>query len=194
LTTWSRPDLYALLSASCTLFAITLFRRCSHPLSSSSYVRCIVPTPSQASAMPRLKCFISLFGLVARLFPSLYILCVLLAFLPHCYRNFPVSCPHSTRDWWSTTVSFVTPSSLLFSFIPSDCIQSRLLPLGMKRFMVVLLGFLASLRVSLSNLPYTTNNHLAKVFQTHCGLDSVEMYDIRHQRVLRLSSSTNATD
>jgi hypothetical protein len=68
----------------------TLFRRCSHPLSSSSYVRCIVSAPSQASAMPsRLKCFISLSGLVVPpLSLSLYILCVLLA-LRHCYRNFP---------------------------------------------------------------------------------------------------------
>ena len=41
-------------------------------------------------------------------------------------------------------------------------IQSRLSPLGVKRLTVVLLGFLASLRVSLYNLPYTTNNHLSE--------------------------------
>jgi len=64
LTTSPRPDLYALLSASCTLSAIKhSLRRCSHPLSSSSYVRCIVSsTPSQASAMPHPTCFISLSG------------------------------------------------------------------------------------------------------------------------------------
>ena len=128
LTTSPRPDLYALLSAPCTHSATTLFRRCSHPLSSSSYIRCIVSSaPSQASAMPRQKCFISLSGLVVPSFSlPLYILCVIEPSSSLLSKNFRLSSPPHQGLVVDCLYHFVLPSSLLFSLIPLDLyIQSR---------------------------------------------------------------------
>lgn len=130
------------------------FRHCSHPPSSSSYVRCnVCSAPSQASAcLPKMFHILSGFGR-PRLSLAVH-LCVLSA-VRHCYRNTRVFCRHPSRDWWSTIVSFCTTPSFLFSFIPLDCIYRVRFGIQSKRGLVGCLVrfFLVRLRFSVSNLP-----------------------------------------
>ena len=163
LMTSPRPYLYAPLSASRTTLATTLFRRCSHPLSSSSHVRCIVYSAhSQASAMPLFQnvlypCLV----LVAPSF-SLYILYVLSTLVRHCYRLFFAVTPRGLVDGSLYHLYYPTCFSPSYHWTVYTELAS-----AMKRLTAVLLGFLVF--VASLNIEYTTIITLTKVFLLPMG-------------------------
>ena len=100
-----------------------------------SYVRCnVCSAPSQASACPS-KMFHIPCPVLVLVFLSLYIFVRVIS-LGHCYRNPRVFCRHPSRDWWSTIVSFCTTPSLLFTFIPLDCLYRVRFGIQLKRRLV----------------------------------------------------------
>ena len=109
--------------------------------------------PSQTSAMPCLKCFISLFGFGHPVFLSLYILCVLSGLVRHCYRNFLsrfVATPSGIggRPFVSSRIT-----SSFFFLIPLDCVFRVGFSLFVKRPAVVLFGFWCLRSYTVSQYP-----------------------------------------
>jgi len=94
-------------------------RHRSHPLSSLSSVRCIISsTPSQTSAMPHLKCFMSLFGFWSSGLPlAVHCVCYWALFVI-AIETFSFRC-HPIRDQWLAVCIIV---SSLFFFVPLNCV------------------------------------------------------------------------
>jgi len=112
-TTPPRPDLHSLLSAPRTSSAITLsfivarIRYCPRLQSAAS---------SQTSAMPCLKCFISLFGFSSSSLPlAVHFVCVIGPCLSLLLKLSFGFCCHPIRDRWSTICIIV---SYLFIILP----------------------------------------------------------------------------
>ena len=143
LTTSPRPDLYALLSASCTLFATTL----SFVVARIRYRPRLTSAASSPRHIKLVQCLVQnvLYPCPVLVVPPfslpLYILCVLSALLRHRYR---LLSPPPIREWWPT-ICIILYYPLCYPLHTIGLyIQSRLQPHGDEAAHGCLVRFLAS--------------------------------------------------